>query len=304
MKWKRGASTEHVRDERGQSASSGMGGLGSVFGNIGAMGKGGGLVAIIIALLGVFLGGKSLLGGGGFDLDSALNGVDQAPTAQPGQSLTDEAPDPDADIVDFVTYVFNDIQDTWQQQFGDKYQFAELVIFTGQTQSGCGLADAGMGPFYCPADMTARLDLDFFREMQNRFGAPGDFAQAYVIAHEVGHHVQNLAGISGKVHEEEQNNPNQANELSVRLELQADCLAGVWAHGVFARGDLEEGDVEEAIGAAQAVGDDTLSGHPGSTIHQDTWTHGSSAQRVKWFNTGFQNGNPGDCDTFGTDNLG
>jgi len=161
-----------------------------------------------------------------------------------------------------------------------------------------------MGPFYCPVDMTARLDLDFFRELQNRFGAPGDFAQAYVIAHEMGHHVQNLVGISDKVHDEEQSNPDQANELSVRLELQADCLAGVWGHSVFARGDLDQGDVEEALGAAQAVGDDTLSGHPGSTINQDTWTHGSSAERVKWFTTGYESGDASTCDTFSAKDLG
>ena len=213
-----------------------------------------------------------------------------APAAPAGQSLNDQAPDPDADLVDFVTYVFDDVQSFWGQQLGGKYQPADLVLFTQQTQSGCGLADAGMGPFYCPVDMTARLDLDFFRELQSRFGAPGDFAQAYVIAHEMGHHVQNLVGISDKVSQEEQNNPDQANELSVRLELQADCYAGVWGHSVFARGDLDQGDIEEAIGAATAVGDDTLQRQATGTINQDTWTHGSSAERVKWFNTGFQSG--------------
>jgi len=305
MKWKRGASSEHVRDERGQGVSSagGLGGLGSIIGGLGPLGKGGGAVGIIVALLVLVLGGKSILGGGGaFDPGGVGGGA--VPAAPAGQSLTDEAPDPDADLVDFVTYVFDDVQSFWGQQLGGNYQPADLVLFTGQTQSGCGLADAGMGPFYCPAEMTARLDLDFFRELQNRFGAPGDFAQAYVIAHEMGHHVQNLAGISDKVHEEEQSNPDQANDLSVRLELQADCLAGVWGHSVFARGDLEQGDVEEAIGAATAVGDDTLSGHPGSTINQDTWTHGSSAQRVKWFNIGFDSGDGGQCDTFGASDLG
>jgi len=304
MKWSRGASSEHVRDERGQSpGGAGLGGLGSIIGGLGPLGKGGGAVGIIVALLVLVLGGRSVLGGGGgFDPGGVGGGA--VPAAPAGQSLNDQAPDPDADLVDFVTYVFDDVQSFWSGQLGGKYQPADLVLFTGQTQSGCGLADAGMGPFYCPVDMTARLDLDFFRELQNRFEAPGDFAQAYVIAHEMGHHVQNLVGISDQVHNEEQNNPDQANELSVRLELQADCLAGVWGHSVFARGDLEQGDIEEAIGAATAVGDDTLQGHPGSTIHQDTWTHGSSAERVKWFNTGFQSGDAGQCDTFGAKDLG
>ncbi|RPI05430.1 MAG: hypothetical protein EHM63_09295, partial [Actinobacteria bacterium] len=212
-----------------------------------------------------------------------------------GQSL--ETPDP---LTDFVIFVFNDTQSLWEQQVSG-YQPAELVLFSGSTQSGCGFADAGVGPHYCPADSTVRIDTDFFRELSTRFGAPGDFAQAYVIAHEVGHHVQNITGISSQVHQEEQNNPDQANELSVRLELQADCLAGVWGHGVFARGDLEEGDVEEALGAAAAVGDDTLQEQATGSINQDTWTHGSAEQRVHWFNTGFESGDAGSCDTFNGD---
>ncbi len=156
-----------------------------------------------------------------------------------------------------MIFVFNDTQSLWEQKISG-YQPAELVLFSGGTQSACGFADSGVGPHYCSADSTVRIDTDFFRELSTRFGAPGDFAQAYVIAHEMGHHVQNITGISGKVHQEEQNNPEGANELSVRLELQADCLAGVWAHQVFARGDLEQGDIEEALGAAAAVGDDTL----------------------------------------------
>ncbi len=302
MKWKRGASSEHVRDERGESPSGagGLGGLGSIIGGLGPLGKGGGAVGIIVALLAVILVGKSILSGGGAFDPGGLDTGNQAPAAGAGLN---GAPDPDAELVDFVTYVFDDVQSTWQQQLGDNYQPADLVLFTGQTQSGCGLADSGMGPFYCPVDMTARLDLDFFRELSTRFGAPGDFAQAYVIAHEMGHHVQNLVGISDKVHEQEQSNPDQANELSVRLELQADCLAGVWAHGVFARGDLEQGDVEEAIGAATAVGDDTLQRQATGTINQDTWTHGSSTQRVKWFNVGFDSGDAGTCDTFGSTDL-
>ena len=303
MKWSRGASTEYVRDERGQSPGSG---LGSILGGLGPVGKGGGAAGLVIALLLLFLGGRSVLGSdGGFDPSGGLDGTGTAQAAPAGQSLGDQAPDPDADLKDFVTYVFDDVQTFWGQQLGEgTYRPATLVLFTGQTQSGCGLADSGMGPFYCPVDMTARLDLDFFRELQNRFGAPGDFAQAYVIAHERGHHVQNLVGISDKVHDEEQSNPDQANELSVRLELQADCLAGVWGHSVFARGDLDQGDVEEALGAAQAVGDDTLSGHPGSTINQDTWTHGSSAERVKWFTTGYESGDASTCDTFSAKDLG
>jgi len=299
MKWKRGTSTEHVRDERGQGGSTGgLGGLGSVIGGMGSLGKGGGVVGLIVVLVVAFLGGKALTGGGGgFDVGDVLEDVTGVQAAPAGESLN-EAPDP---LTDFVIFVFNDTQSLWEQQFGQDYQPAELVLFSGGTQSACGFADSGVGPHYCSADSTVRIDTDFFRELSTRFGAPGDFAQAYVIAHEMGHHVQNITGISGEVHQQEQNDPDGANELSVRLELQADCLAGVWAHQVFARGDLEQGDIEEALGAAAAVGDDTLQQQAGATVDQETWTHGSAEQRSRWFTTGYDSGEAGSCDTFGGD---
>ena len=200
-----------------------------------------------------------------------------------------------------MIFVFNDTQSCGSSSSRQQYQPAELVLFSGGTQSACGLADSGVGPHYCPADGTVRIDTDFFRELSTRFGAPGDFAQAYVIAHEMGHHVQNITGISDEVHQQEQNDPDEANELSVRLELQADCLAGVWAHQVFARGDLEQGDIDEALGAAAAVGDDTLQQQANVTVDQDTWTHGSAEQRSRWFTTGYDSGEPGSCDTFSGD---
>lgn len=297
MKWKRGTSTEHVRDERGQGGSTGgLGGLGSVIGGMGSLGKGGGVVGLIVVLLVAFLGSRALNGGGGgFDPGDVLEDVTGVQAAPAGQSL--DAPDP---LTDFVIFVFNDTQSLWEQKISG-YQPAELVLFSGGTQSACGFAASGVGPHYCSADSTVRIDTDFFRELSTRFGAPGDFAQAYVIAHEMGHHVQNITGISGKVHQEEQNNPEGANELSVRLELQADCLAGVWAHQVFARGDLEQGDIDEALGAAAAVGDDTIQQQATGEIDQDTWTHGSAEQRSQWFSTGYESGDAGTCDTFSGD---
>jgi predicted metalloprotease len=273
-----------------------MGGLGSIIGGMGALGKGGGVIGIVVALVIVFLGGRALTGGGGgFDVGDVLEDVTGVQAAPAGQSFNEEAPDPQTD---FIIFVFNDTQSLWEQQLGQNYQPAELVLFSGFTQSACGGASSGVGPHYCPADGTVRIDNDFFRELSTRFGAPGDFAQAYVIAHEMGHHVQNVTGISGQVHEEERNNPDEANELSVRLELQADCLAGVWAHQVFARGDLEAGDIDEALAAAAAVGDDTIQQQATGTIDQDTWTHGSAEQRSRWFTTGYESGDPASCDTF------
>jgi predicted metalloprotease len=200
--------------------------------------------------------------------------------------------------------VLADTEDVWNQTFRDdlgrSYQEPRLVLFSGGVDSGCGFAQAAVGPFYCPLDQKVYIDLDFYDELQRRFGAPGDFAQAYVIAHEVGHHVQNLLGISGKVHDAQQRaGSGGANELSVRLELQADCLAGVWAHQTQRQKQvLERGDVEEALGAAAAVGDDRIQMKTQGYVVPESFTHGSAAQRVRWFKRGFESGSIDSCDTF------
>jgi predicted metalloprotease len=204
-------------------------------------------------------------------------------------------------LVQFVSFVLDDVQGVWRRQFaaaGDDYRPAQLVLFTQSTSTGCGFASSEVGPFYCPADETVYLDLDFFRELKRRFGAPGDFAQAYVIAHEIGHHVQHLLGVSDAVHQESQRNPDRANALSVRLELQADCLAGVWGHTTERRELLETGDLQEGLDAAAAIGDDRIQRQTTGQTNPETWTHGSSRQRMRWFSAGFDNGNPDACDTF------
>jgi uncharacterized protein len=204
-------------------------------------------------------------------------------------------------LVQFVSFVLDDVQGVWRREFaesGDQYRPARLVLFTQSTDTGCGFANSEVGPFYCPADETVYLDLDFFRELQRRFGAPGDFAQAYVIAHEIGHHVQHLRGVSDAVHRESQRHPGQANELSIRLELQADCFAGVWGHTTERRELLEAGDLREGLDAAAAVGDDRIQRQATGSTNPETWTHGSSRQRMSWFSKGFDTGDPDACDTF------
>jgi predicted metalloprotease len=209
----------------------------------------------------------------------------------------------DDEAAAFVSVVLGDTEDTWREQFrtmGRTYRDPKLVLFSGAVQSACGFAQAAVGPFYCPADEKLYIDLAFFDELRARFGAPGDFAQAYVIAHEVGHHVQNLLGISDKIQAARQRlDESEGNALSVRLELQADCLAGVWARNADkARQILEQGDVEEGLGAASAVGDDRLQRQAGRYVTPESFTHGSSEQRVSWFRRGLQNGDMAACDTF------
>lgn len=218
---------------------------------------------------------------------------------------TSQAPRPTAEneLADMVSVVLADTEDVWQAQFramNQKYQEPKLVLFTKGVDSACGFAQAAIGPFYCPADQKVYIDLSFYQQLQNRFKAPGDFAQAYVVAHEVGHHVQNLLGISGKVHElKRQVDRAEANKLSVRLELQADCLAGVWAnHADKARNIIEQGDVEEALRAASSIGDDNIQRQARGYVVPDSFTHGSSQQRVRWFTRGIQTGNMRECDTF------
>ncbi len=266
----------------------------------------GGIGGIVIMIILALLGGSQVLGGGGssgsgIDIGDILGQLGAAPA--PGDAdAVPGAPDPQAEEVEFVSFVLDDIQDFWTEQFaksGATYERAKLVLFERQVSTGgCGSAPSAVGPFYCPADNTAYMDLTFFEELAARLQFSGDFAQAYVISHEIGHHVQNLTGVSSRVRSESQRNPGKANELSVRQELQADCFAGAWAYSVYQAGLLESGDIEEALGAAAAVGDDRIQSGAGQVINEETWTHGSSAQRVKWFKTGFETGDPGRCDTF------
>ena len=202
------------------------------------------------------------------------------------------------EVARFASDVLDDVQGTWRTLLPDQYREAVLVLYSGRTETGCGFGSAASGPFYCPADQRVFLDLTFFEELRRRFAAPGDFARAYVIAHEIGHHVQNLLGIERQVRRAQQDRPGAANPLSVRLELQADCLAGVWGNQAAARGVLEEGDLQEGLDAAAAIGDDRLQRMGGGVVQPETFTHGSSALRVEWFRRGFLSGTPGECDTF------
>ncbi|MBN9022776.1 MAG: neutral zinc metallopeptidase, partial [Rhizobiales bacterium] len=236
---------------------------------------------------------SQILGGGGGGSSVSMNNPS-------GQGQTGVPADEEGQ---FVATVLGDTEDTWGRLFqegGKRYQDPTLVLFDGQVQSACGFASAATGPFYCPGDRKLYLDLSFFDEMSRRFGAPGDFAQAYVIAHEVGHHVQNLLGILPQVDAERRGaSQAEANALSVRLERQAYCLAGVWAHGADAKGLLEVGDIDEALNAASQIGDDTLQKRSQGYVVPDSFTHGSSAQRSTWFKRGYEAGRVDACDTFG-----
>jgi predicted metalloprotease len=202
--------------------------------------------------------------------------------------------------VQFISFVLDDVQNTWAKilpSYGTRFHPARVVLFRSSTDSGCGPAQSVMGPFYCPLDERVYLDLGFFQELKQRFGASGDFAQAYVLAHELGHHVQHLLGTDARVRQIEQSNPSEANQLSVRLELQADCYAGVWAHSTDQRQVLERGDVDEALNAAAAVGDDRIQKRTTGRVNVDSFTHGSAAQRSEWFKRGFESGDPRNCTT-------
>jgi uncharacterized protein len=266
----------------------------------------GGLVGIPAALIvGAVLLIMNLAGGAGFEgFDDVLDQLD--PTGEPAEGQPLPGSDPQGQLVDFLSFVHDDLQQYWLGVFSDAglaYEPASLVLFDNATRSGCGLSTSDIGPHYCPIDRDIYLDLDFFRELRSSFGAPGDFAQAYVLAHEVGHHVQNVLGVMSDVRSAQQRDPGQANELSVRVELQADCFAGVWGFSTFERNLLEEGDLEEGLQAAAAVGDDRIQERATGTTNPETWTHGSSEQRVRWFQRGFETGDPNACDTFSTDEL-
>jgi len=280
MRWTSGRQSDNVEDQRGSRVP---------------LVAGGGIGSIVLVLLALYFG---------VDPSVVLQG-------QPAQQ-TQQAPAASSrgsdEIRDFVSVVLADTEDTWRELFrrmNREYIDPKLVLFSGSVQSACGMAGAAVGPFYCPGDHKLYLDTSFFRDLRDRFGAPGDFAQAYVSAHEVGHHVQTLLGISDKVQNARRGaDRTQANALSVRLELQADCFAGVWAKNADkTRHILEEGDVEEALGAATAIGDDRLQRRSEGRVVPESFTHGSSAQRVRWFQRGFESGEVRQCDTFAAKQL-
>jgi predicted metalloprotease len=223
--------------------------------------------------------------------------IDQPATPTGPQSAAED------EMGRFVSFISTDVQDVWTKVLGPRYQRTRVVLFTDVVQSACGMAESATGPFYCPSDNLVYIDLGFYADLRERFGAPGDFAQAYVLAHEFGHHVQTLLGTEQRMRQMQQSNPRQANELSVRLELQADCYAGIWGHTASQRspqeeGSLEPGDVEEGLGAAAAIGDDRMQRMAGRRVSPENFTHGSSAQRVEWFRRGMEAGRPEACDTF------
>ena len=309
MKWnRRKAKGRDVIDIRGASKSGGGvpgGGL-PIPGGIAGLGGGAGIVVVIVIVAIQVLGGGSGSSGTGFSIDDVFGPGVSAPGADDPQPIPEDQ-DPQAELKDFSDYVFNDVQDVWGEiygQEGDRYERAQLVIYSGSVSTGgCGGATSAAGPFYCPADNRVYLDLSFYEDMRRQLQAPGDFAWAYVIAHEVGHHVQNISGTNAQVARLERDNPDDANELSVRTELQADCYSGVWASTVFAEGDLEQGDIDEAFTASEAVGDDRLQSQAGGRVNPDTFTHGTSEQRRTWFTKGYESGDPASCDTFSAENL-
>ncbi|WP_431483419.1 KPN_02809 family neutral zinc metallopeptidase [Pseudomonas solani] len=290
MRWQRARRSDNVVDARG----SGSGGM--RLGGGKSIGLGGIALVVVVGLL---------MGEDPLTILGQLAGQASLSTAPPHSG----APPGDDQEAEFVRAVLGDTEDTWQaifQQGGRQYQDPKLVLFNGGVQSACGFASSAVGPFYCPGDRQVYLDLDFFREMAQRFSAAGDFAQAYVIAHEVGHHVQTLLGVSAKVNAARQRGQKMegASGLLVRQELQADCLAGVWAFHAQKRLDwLEPGDLEEALNAANAIGDDRLQKQARGQVVPDSFTHGTSAQRVRWFKTGFERGDINRCDTFTARNL-
>jgi uncharacterized protein len=280
MRWEFGRRSTNVEDRRGSRVSAPV--------------VGGGIGAIVLSVIVALLGGDP----------SAIWEQGQAPSDRPYSGAPQTQPSATGDrTADFISVVLADTEDTWQslfQQMGKTYVEPKLVLFSGAVESACGYARSAVGPFYCPVDQKLYIDLSFYNDLKNRYQAPGDFAQAYVIAHEVGHHVQNLMGISEQVHRlQRQASQVEANQLSVRQELQADCFAGIWAHHANrSRQILEEGDIEEALNAASSIGDDRLQRQARGHVTPDSFTHGSSAQRVRWFNRGIQTGEPAQCNTF------
>jgi predicted metalloprotease len=296
MKWTPGGPSADLEDRRGESPGYSRAGFGGMsMGRMGPIGLGGLAILFVISLLTGqdFLG---LLGGGGGSDPGYVPGPSQ-PGAPAPTGPANATPEENT-LRDFVSFVLDDAQDTWTQQLPGRYQRAKLVLFRDAIQSACGFAEAATGPFYCPGDQKVYIDLGFYDELRRRFGAPGDFAQAYVLAHEIGHHVQDLLGTERQMRQAQRARPDQANELSVRLELQADCYAGIWGHSAAQRGKLDPDDVDEGLRAAAAIGDDRIQRMSGARVAPERFTHGSSEQRVEWFKRGLQTGQMSACDTF------
>jgi hypothetical protein len=287
MRWEDGRRSENVEDRRGA--------------HVGRRIVGGGIGTLLLVLVAMYFG---------VDPSIIMNQT-QAPVpgaGTPAQSEPYSASPEERRLAEFVSVVLADTEDIWDALFremGQTYQEPTLVLFSGAVESACGMASAAVGPFYCPMDQKVYIDLSFYSDLKNRFGAPGDFAQAYVIAHEVGHHVQNLLGIAEKVNSlRSRTSESESNRLSVMMELQADCLAGVWAHHADrARQILETGDIEEALNAASMIGDDRMQRRSGGYVSPDSFTHGSSTQRVRWFRRGLESGSLNQCNTFQSDRL-
>jgi len=293
MRWTRGYRSGQVEDRRayggggGGMSAAGIGLLGWLFTRFG--------------LPGLLIGGAVL-----YFMSGGLGGGSDSASIDPSQQPAVASDPAEDEAVQFVSFVLDDVQKTWTDEFAknnQRYPLARLVLFRGRTQSGCGTGSAMSGPFYCPTDQRVYIDLSFYDELRQRFGAPGDFAQAYVIAHEIGHHVQHLLGLTERVHNAARGDRQGEDSASVRLELQADCLAGVWARSTDQRKLLEEGDIQEALTAAAAIGDDRLQKQSTGTVSPESWTHGSSEQRMRWFKRGFTEGSLQRCDTFAADVL-
>ncbi len=283
MRWENEERSQNVEDRRGMTASRGV--------------VGGGIGTVVIVLVALYFG---------VDPSTILQSVPES--GLPPMTQEQQQNDGKDQMAEFVSVVLADTEKTWHglfRSYGKTYEEPTLVLFTEAVQSACGSAQAAMGPFYCPGDHKVYIDLGFFEDLKSRFHAPGDFAQAYVIAHEVGHHVQNLLGISEKVQSTMQRvSKAEANRVSVKVELQADCLAGVWGyHADRSRGLLETGDLEEALGAASAIGDDRIMRQTRGTVVPDAFTHGTSEQRVSWFRRGFESGDINQCNTFEAPSL-
>ena len=284
MKWQGRRTSNNVEDRRGVGVKGAIGG-----------GVGGGILVLVVMLILNFCGGGDL-----------SQTIDNTQSATP-ENETYQATQEEDELAQFVSVVLAETEDVWTEMFskeGMKYSYPSLVLYTDYVESACGLSGSATGPFYCPGDQKIYIDLSFYKELQDRFKAPGDFAMAYVISHEVGHHIQNLLGIIDDVSSAQQNlSEAEANEYSVRLELQADYLAGVWSHYVNRMNLLEQGDLEEALSAASAVGDDRIQKEAQGYVVPDSFTHGTSEQRQRWFYKGFKSGTLEDGDTFNTDDL-